>query len=713
MLAAGVVSAQGGTAKPPSVTTVPNNTIYANAGPPLPVIAPLDNGFSVSGLVQAVTLTGGALCAGAPGQTTGGTVTINGVVITVPSNTIVQFPANTLTFADSICPNNAAVNPLLPPPPPGSSLAFDGSGGTPTGVAAGAGIQASPVLPSVEMRVDGNIIGGGAAAGVGSTHVAALVYVSQHSANTGSGYIQRIDYTDGSIYVSAGGGAAATRLLINDPIGRYGRPQSNPDVRFSVDTANPTIKSGASGYPMCVPRVAPSGTYAIENDPRCPQKNRPTGNIAAGGIACRNFAAAGLTGFIGNNGFAGPFRIPGADLSTVPTPAGFCPGFVMKALTGMPGAVAAAAISPGNVIPAAGAPVNEPDPREQVPFEVGDFISWQGTLVRQGNVPAPVGAADAVTTGDLIWVHTIDANVGAYTQPRTLPAYVAVGEFTVGVDPQPTGAAVVGIETTARLVLESNTSDVASIVDVYTDDKGFGAPTVRPLALGGTFINPTPGAEWFRWMTPETMTGTLAEQAAAKVPYATSAQPFGGGIESQYVGPQPGRARIRAEKVPPIAPTAACPAGGGSQGCSVTNSPTRYLRVVIRSLCAPAASGSLDANGVVVPSAAGGSVQSLDGTPWRDINGALGAAPLLPGSAPGTTSPADGPGNGKCLERAQFANGLFTGQYMAPVNEFIFPENTLAGNPIVPANTWQMGFMVYGESGVDGNSTAPQVPSPW
>jgi hypothetical protein len=81
----------------------------------------------------------------------------------------------------------------------------------------------------------------------------------------------------------------------------------------------------------------------------------------------------------------------------------------------------------------------------------------------------------------------------------------------------------------------------------------------------------------------------------------------------------------------------------------------------------------------------------------------------LTGAGPGASGVSAG--NGTCLQSAQFANGLFTGQYLAPVGEFIFGENTLAGDPIIPANLWQLGFLVYGEGG-DG-STAPQVPLPW
>lgn len=774
LMLAGVVFAQGGTAKPPAVSGVPSNPFFPAAGPltrafgtvgfPAPSSTG-DTGFSVSGQAQAVSLLpAGAVCAGpgGVGQTNGGTITINGMVINVPANTIVQFPANSLTFADMICPTNL-LNPAVaaaPSPPVLSSLAFDASGGAFT--AASNGGVATPVLPSVEFSIDGNILGspagGGTNAGIGSIHVAGLISASQQSLNAGAGYIRTIDYTDGSIYVSsptAAGGVQETRLLIADPVGRYGRQQTVPDLRFSVDTANPTIKSGATGYPMCVPRFNP----ATRPDPQCPQTNRPSvppgtvggcrtfTNVLPGNVA-GNAALVGFTAVAGGGVAATPgFRIGGADIAPAPPPGStFCTSFVMPALAGYPGAVAAAALQASNVVAltATGAlAVPGPDPREQVPFEVGDFIQWSGTLVRAN---APVGSnvaggTETTNSQDVIWVHTIDANVAIFTQPRTLPAYVGVGQLGIGTDPQPkTAAAIPGVEATAKIFLEANTSDVGSIVDIYHDDKGFGITpaTTRPVAAGGNFIAPVPGGEYFRWMTPENMTGTLAFQAAVtgRLFWATSAQPFGGGIETQYVGPQPGRARIRASSTPAINPGRICPSGGATgsltvgadQGCAVTNSPTRYVRVALRSLCAPALN---DNAGALFPATNLDNGVVAAGTPWIDINaptvsiaGGPATAPQLPGVGPGLAVPGDTPTTGLCVERAQFANGLFTGQYMAPMGEFIFPENTLAGTPVVPENMWNLGFLVYGEGGGGGScngffcsgagtSAAAPAPSPW
>ncbi len=300
MLASGtdVVLAKGGTAKPPTVASTPLVTVRPPAGPTLLAPAKTANGFTITGFVQGVTVTGG--CGGAANA--GGTITVNGIVITVPANSIIQFPANTSPGKRSCVPRGRASIRSVS-----------------TGRAA-----ASPVVPnplsSIEVTVDGNIIGGNAA---GGEHRAGLIYVSQQSLNSGSGYISFIDYTDGSIYVrtlTAAGAAGELRLLINDPNGRFGRAQTSPDARFSVDDENPTIKSAETGYPMCVPRVASGSLTTAADDPLCPKRNRPAFPT------CRNFAQAGI-----NTGLLGA----GIDL-TPSSAGGRCSAFVMKAIAGMP-----------------------------------------------------------------------------------------------------------------------------------------------------------------------------------------------------------------------------------------------------------------------------------------------------------------------------------------------------------------------------------------
>jgi hypothetical protein len=56
----------------------------------------------------------------------------------------------------------------------------------------------------------------------------------------------------------------------------------------------------------------------------------------------------------------------------------------------------------------------------------------------------------------------------------------------------------------------------------------------------------------------------------------------------------------------------------------------------------------------------------------------------------------------------QAANGLSTGQYVAPEFAFIFPENTQKGEPLVPNDFWHLGFLINRE----GPGTGPLTPAP-
>jgi hypothetical protein len=433
-------------------------------------------------------------------------------------------------------------------------------------VTSGPSLELGTAYPSFEMRAVGNIVDG--------KHVAGLMFASQQSANTGSGIISKIDYDTGRIHVDTGDPANPAVIEINDPNGRFGRKQS-PDPRFSVDDQNPTIHAG-TGYPMCVPRTDP----ASADDPLCPQANRP--KPAGAGRHCRNFTDAGVV------------PLPASGELTQP-PAGqvYCSMFVM----------------PGATTRAAG----DPDPRQQSPFEVGDHITWSGTLMKSAS-----GGAD------LISAHTVEANVGIYTQPGTQPSYLAIGEFGVGsADPNATAVNGVAQETQDRIFLEAETTDVKTPVDIYLQD-----------------VDAANGALHNRWVTPFEMTGENQLGNPS------------GGITTQFTGAQPQRARLRATKAP----------------LGLLSQPTRTIRVATRSLCAPAS--------------------KTDGTAGVD-QAALDA----------------------CLNNAPTtANGLVAGEYTAPTFEFIFPENVMPGDGIVPFDLWHLPFLRNGEG---PGAAGPLEPAPW
>jgi hypothetical protein len=561
--------AKGGTAKPPGGTPPPPAAGNPPV-PPAPVVpgpvfsAPLNtlHGFTAIGFIQNATLSG-AKCPGVPASLWGGTATINGLTITIPCRTILQFPAATFSWADMFDPTKvtSTQSPL-------ASLALPPSGATFGGT--------TFLYPSTEMRIEGNQ--------VGTDYIAGLVYISQQSLNTHDGFIVGFDYANGTMRVGkTAAGPAEVRLQINDSAGRFSAGQT-PDSRFNVDDQNPTIHA-ESGYPMCIPRTDP----AVADDLKCPKRNRPKAD--ANGNGCRNFAAAGVV-----------FRV-GTDFA--PTPAGqFCTGFVMP--------------------DPATASATDPISTQQAPFEIGDRITYNGTVLR-GDGKGPNGS-------DTISVHTITANLGIFTQPNTLPSYIAVGEFGTGTGSATRVARVFnGIpqEITDRLVLESHTTDVKSIVDVYMVDVD------------------NAGNEVSRWLTPNSMTsgvGAVGSNGAI----------IDGGITTQFDGAQPGRARLRATKPP----------------AGIVDAPSRYMRAVVRSLCDPA---NINTNVPLI---------GPDGKPVA-----------------GTSAP--------CLKRAIFANGLQAGTYTAPNFGFIFPENTVNGDPIVPHNFWDLPFLSVG----DGSGQL--VPTPW
>jgi hypothetical protein len=423
-------------------------------------------------------------------------------------------------------------------------------------------------FPSYELRAVGNVVGG--------RHIAALLFVSQQSLNGGSGIVTGFDYANGVLTVDGGG--TTSKVQVNDPKvnaggGRFSAGKT-PDDRFSVDQANPTVHS-ATGYPMCIPRTDP----ATSDDALCPQKNRPQVTSTVG---CRNFSQAGVT------------PPTSGELSRPVAGQRYCTQYVMKSTTDTTRVAA------------------DPDPRQQVPFAVGDFVSFSGTLVR-------------TATGDYISAHTIEANVGVYTQPGTQPSYIAIGGFGVGTaDPNAVSVSGVGQETQDRIFLEAATTDVKTPVDIYMMD-----------------VDPQSGAVRNRWVTPFEMTG---ENQAGNP---------SGGITTQNTGPQPQRARIRATKAP----------------AGLLSQPTRTIRVVQRSLCAPQATAD----------------QSL-------LDACLANAPVV-------------------------ANGLVAGQYVAPVFEFIFPENVKPGDGVVPNDFWHLPFLRFGEGATTASSVGPGVgaldPAPW
>jgi hypothetical protein len=310
----------------------------------------------------------------------GGSVTVNGIKVTIPRNTLFQFPATTMTWQEMF---------ELAPPPYG--LATDS--GPQSGLALN---DTPPPFASYEVTVEGNRV----ITTAGDAYVAALVFVSQQSLNLGQGFINAIDYGTGEMWVGAAlQSNSGARIRLNTPRGRFGRPDPAADPRFTSDEDNPTI-SADTGYPMCVPRTDP----LVADDALCPQRNRP-GDPKTGVYAT---------------------------IYTMP--------------------------APGPLLAA-----TAPDATQQAPFEVGDAIQYSGTLVKD-----PDCTPSAADSCEYISAHTVHANLGIFTSPGVMPAYVTIEAMLLGVGGAP--SPLFPQEAVEKLVMVAFSTDSTELVDIYAVD---------------------------------------------------------------------------------------------------------------------------------------------------------------------------------------------------------------------------------------------------
>ncbi|MGZ7105362.1 MAG: hypothetical protein ACXVKC_08005 [Candidatus Angelobacter sp.] len=438
-----------------------------------------------------------------------------------------------------------------------------------TGVATGMALADVPApLTTYEFEVIGNR--------VGDTYIAGLIFMSQQALNSGAGFVNFINYATGEMRVGGqivvdglgnpvlSGTNPGTRVRLNDPVGRYGRVMS-PDVRFTVDPDNPTIMA-STGYPMCLPRTAPVG--GVTTDALCPEGNRPI-TVAASPTSPAVYSTNFTTNNLTNPGF---------------------PAF--------PGVF--------------------PDSTKQAPFEVGDWITFAGTLVTDN--ANPTTGPYPGTANTYISAHTIVNNVAIYTFPSSNPAYVMTEVTLIGTG----GLTVLGAgEAVIRTRFEGMTTDV--------DPSGAAQRKIHLYGIDLTSAGVTSDRDW----------GTIGVDPGPPI------------------GAVKGRWRFR----PPCLPFGSVPTRP-DKDCVMNQAgtflpPTREMRSVIEGL------------------------QSQD--------------PANPGAL---TS----------------ANGLFYGQYHAPIMLYIFPEN-VPGAPIVENNFNSIPFLAcggYTSSGIPGGAgTLVGILNPW
>jgi hypothetical protein len=389
--------------------------------PPTPAILPayqsIPFGFTTTGFIQYASVD--QLCLANPNptpanppkpdgcKTAGGRIEVNNQTIRVPANAVVQFPANTLTW-EEVFENN------------------------PTGIAgeSGMALADSVRLPGTfEVTLQGNIVNGKLIAG--------LIFLSQESGMTMSGFIEGFDYKNGIAIVNS------TRVQINDPAGKFSAGYSTwdsiylQDSRFSIDENNPTIKA-QTAYPVCIPRVDP----ASADDPLCPLKNRP--------------------------------KDPrGADFLRI---------FTMDP-----------AIDPVTNLPPTsfnGDPAQPPtDPRVFAPLKIGDMITYVGEIFLDSNGKPYVLA------------HTISANLGIFTTPGTDPAYVSIDvllQGTGGVG-NPVFPQEAGVRTRVE-GFSTDPSRNVDVYAIDIDCNGVQTPRI-PFWASGFPVDPGPpaGAVKGRW----------------------------------------------------------------------------------------------------------------------------------------------------------------------------------------------------------------------
>jgi hypothetical protein len=139
-----------------------------------------------------------------------------------------------------------------------------------------------------------------------------------------------------------------------------------------------------------------------------------------------------------------------------------------------------------------------PDPTIQAPFEVGDWVTFAGTLVQDATPTTPTAGPWPGIASTYISAHTITNNVGIYTWAGTSPAYVAIDVSFIGTG----GLTVVGANEAAIMTrFEGFSTDTSRVVHLYGIDLNptTGAPSDRDWGTIGVDPGPITGAATGRW----------------------------------------------------------------------------------------------------------------------------------------------------------------------------------------------------------------------
>jgi hypothetical protein len=563
--------------------------------------------FAITGYVQDFKLTPPR---GPHVELSGGSMTVNGKQIVIPDNTVVIMPASSNTVYDLF--HMAPANRLA------SILANNETGLAMNDVT-------KPVAP-FEAAISGNIVNG--------RYIAGLVNIGQEFLQIHQGYITYIDYATGDLCVDTntlppaplvsparvapGCLASELRVKLNDPGGRYGRQRTegDQDPRFVVDDANPSVRA-VTGYPMCVPRVAPPAL-----DPVCPITNRPI----------ETTTGRPLTRFV----------MDAVDLPPVVPGAAAVAGF-----TDIP------SCRKGLILGVLG---RDCDSTQQVPFMAGDFLeAIQGTWAQDGS---------PVNGGRFLSAFGVIATAGIYTKPcgtygtnpvtdptgaiagRGVPnkkcnpfADIAYMQWEVGeIGTVGTNLNLANVEGQDRIKVVGFTTDPTRQVEVYAVD--------------------TDGnLRWIANIVPQRIpfgrfTLFVQRDIVKSLPIATTGGPIP--IVDNHLGVDLGAPRNLYVHMA----GAEALLGGKQRPHNVKPIPGVCGGLIF--------AGCPGLNGTAVP------------TPADIVN-------------PASIDPKTGQPRVVVI-----ANGLVPAQYLAPVQAYIFEENTQIGDPWVPANFECLDFVVKG-----------------
>jgi hypothetical protein len=305
-----------------------------------------------------------------------------------------------------------------------------------TGAATGMALADVPApLTTYEVHAVGNRVLGGPAGA--DLYIAGMLNISQQGLNSGAGFINFIDYALGELRVGG---------ILNDPT-------TGARVRIN----DPAVPGGTTGrYGRA---ATPDRRFMVDQD-------NPTIAAATGFPMCFPRVA--------------PSNVIGA-----PETDPLCPQANRPA-----GASIIQMNTPGTGFP---------DPSLQVPLEVGDYVTFAGTLVTDNATTPTTGPWPATgTAGTYISAHTIVDNIAVYTWPGTNPAYVAIEVSIIGTG----GLTVIGAgEAVIRTRFEGMTTDPSRNIHLYGIDLDplTGASTDRDWGTIGVDPGAPAGAVKGRW----------------------------------------------------------------------------------------------------------------------------------------------------------------------------------------------------------------------